>query len=284
MRYRKSLIFLLISFLILFYLPVSGSAQKIVAEVTVILEKLPLEKREKMADFEQKLTNYINEYEWCEDQYQTVLPIRIQIYLQDASVSFEDRYSGNLLIANSTDVQFFDKRWRFNYDSYESLIPDENLFHPLTSVLEFYMYIVLAIEFDKYGKFGGTPYYNKSVNINEQARFSKFIQGWDERKILIEKILSKNNEPYREALDSYFLGISYSNDDFDATRKYCKKAILLLAGLIQKDSSYELPKQFIDGRRTEIINIFKDAEDYRDIFVTLVKIDPDHAKDYKDYL
>ncbi len=102
-----------------------------------------------------------------------MLPLRIQIYLQDASVSFEDRYSGNLLIANSTDVQFYDKRWRFNYDSYEPLIPDENLFHPLTSVLEFYIYMVLAIEFDKYGKLSGTPNFNKAVNINEQARFSR---------------------------------------------------------------------------------------------------------------
>ena len=284
MRCLKFPMFLLFCFLMLFYLPVPGSAQKIVAEVTVILEKLPLEKREKLVDFQQKLTDYINEYDWCEDQYQTVLPLRIQIYLQDASVSFEDRYSGNLLIANSTDVQFYDKRWRFNYDSYEPLIPDENLFHPLTSVIEFYIYMVLAIEFDKYGKLGGTPNFNKAVNINEQARFSRFNQGWDERKILIEKILDKNHEPYRVALDSYFLGISLSGEDFDATRKHCKNAILSLAAVIENDSNYELSKQFLDGHRMEIINIFKDAEDYRDVFETLIKIDSDHAKDYEEYL
>lgn len=283
---RKTLsIFSLSCFLILFHLPVPGCAQKIVSEVTVILEKLPLEKREKLVDFQQILSDYINEYEWCDDQYQTVIQIQIQIYLQDASVSFEDRYTGNLLITNSSDIQLYDKRWKFNYDSFEPLIPDENRFHPLTSVLEFYIYIILAAEFDKYEKFGGTPYYNKVMNINEQARFSKFIEGWDERKILIEKILNKENEPYREALYSYFLGISSSSDDFEATRKHCKNAIQLLAKLIMnRDFSFELPKQFINGHRTEIINIFKDAEEYRDVFEILIKIDPDHKEDYENYL
>lgn len=266
------------------FIPVSLAAQKVVPEVTVILEKLPLEKREKMADFQQKLTDYISQYPYCENQYDTELPVKIQIFLTDASVSFEDRYRGTLLISNNSDIQFYDKRWRFNYDAMQPLLVDEARFHPLTSVINFYIYILLGGEFDKYGKFEGTPYYKEAMKINEQARFSKFIDGWDERRIVIDEILSKKNEPYREALDAYFLGISYSTEDFDKTREHCKRAIELLAQLIQKNPEYELPKQFIDGHRTQIINIFKDAKEYREIFQTLTRIDPDHKDDYKAYL
>lgn len=267
-----------------FLLPFQTSAQKVMSEVTVVLEKLPLEKRDKLVDFEQKLTDYINNYPYCEDEYQTEFPVKIQIYLTDASVSYEDRYRGTLLIANNSDIQFYDKRWRFKYDALEPLLVDETQFHPLTSVIDFYVYLLLGGELDKYGKFGGSPLYKNASNINEQARFSKFIDGWDERRILIDKILSEENKPYREALDSYFLGISYSSEDFAKTREFCKAAIIMISELIQKSPTYELPKQFIDGHRTEIINIFKDDADYRDVFETLIKIDPDHESDYKDYL
>jgi len=221
---------------------------------------------------------------YCEDQFQTELKVKIHIYLTDASVSFEDRYRGTFLIVNNSDIQFYDKRWRFNYDSMEPLLVDESRFHPLTSVIDFYIYLLIGGEYDKYGKFLGTPYYKKAENINEQARFSKFIDGWDERKIVIDEILDERNQPYREALDSYFLGISYSSENFNETRKYCKVAIELIAKLIVESPDFELPMQFIDGHRTEIINIFKDDENYREVFETLVKVDPDHKADYEDYL
>ena len=257
-------------------------AQKVVAEVKIILKKLPLEKREKLADFEQKLTDYINEMDWCEDRYGTELHVKIQIFLSDASVSYEDRYRGTLLISNNSDMQFYDKRWLFSYNSLEPLIKDESQFHPLTSVLDFYVNILLGGEFDKFGKLEGSPYYKKADNISQQARFSKYINGWDERKIVIDRILARENEPYRLALDSYFLGISYSSEDIGATRKYCKKAIDLLANLILTNHEFKLPAQFIDGHRTDIINIFKDDENYQDVFDTLIKIDPDHKDAYEN--
>ena len=40
-----------------------------------------------------------------------------------------------------------------------------------------------------------TPYVMPTVeNINGQARFSKFIEGWDERKILIDEMLDEKNK------------------------------------------------------------------------------------------
>jgi hypothetical protein len=284
MIHSKIKFFVLSLFFISILLPSQIFAQKVKAEVTVILEKLPLEKREKLNDFQEKLMVYMNNYPYCEDEYQTDFSVKVQIYLTDASVSYEDRYRGTLLIANNSDIQFYDKRWRFKYDAFEPLLVDEAQFHPLTSVIDFYVYLLLGGELDKYGKFAGTPLFKNASNINEQARFSKFIDGWDERRILMDQIVAQENKPYREALDSYFLGISNSNEDFASTRKHCKAAITMIAELIQTNPSYELPKQFIDGHRTEIINIFKDDPDYRDMFELLIKIDSDHEADYKDYL
>ncbi len=265
-------------------LPLGSRAQVVKAEVNVDLRRLPLEKREKMVDFQDKITQYINQNTWCENRYGTELPIRIQIFLQDISVSYEDRYSGNFLISNTTDMQFYDKRWRFNYDRFESLVFDENLNHPLTSVIGFYIYILIGGEFDKFGKFEGSPYYEKALAINHQGRFSRFIWGWDERKIVIDDILDKKNQTYREAVDLFYLGLAYVKEDYSQTLKFCKGAVDLMAKQIEANPDYELPHQFIDGHYIDMIDIFKESEKYQSVFETLIKIDPDHEEEYKKHL
>ena len=259
-------------------------AQKVKAEVTVVLERLPIDKREKMADFQDKITQYINQYDWCEPKYDEEFPIKLQIYLQDASVSFEDRYRATLLVSNNTDMQFYDKRWLFNYDPQEMLTHDETQVNPLTSVIDFYVYILLGGEFDKYGKFEGSPFYEKARKISHQARFSRFILGWDERRQLIEEILAEKNKPYREAVDAYFLGLAYEEEDPAQTLKYCKKAVDLLAKLIRANPDYKLPHQFIDGHYIELIDLFKGTDYAQEVFQTLIAIDPDHKTEYEKYL
>lgn len=268
----------------LFILPLDIQAQKVRAEVNVILERLPLEKQDKLVDFQEQLRSYINQNTWCEDVYGHELPIKIQIYLQDASVSYEDRYKGNLLISNSKDMQFYDKRWIFNFNPLEPVTFDENQFHPFTAVIDFYIYILVGGEFDKFGKFEGSPYYEKTQKINQQARFSRFIYGWDERREVIAEILDKDNQSYREALDAYYLGLAYRAEDFSQTLKFCKIAIDLLEKQIVLNPDYSLPHQFIDGHYIEIIDIFKGSEDYLGIFEKLAKIDPDHKDEYKKHL
>ena len=265
-------------------LPRFARAQKVKAKVTVVLERLPIDKREKMADFQEKLKQYINQYDWCEPKYDEEFPITLQIYLQDASVSFEDRYRATLLISNNTDMQFYDKRWLFNYDPQEPIMHDENRVNALTSVIDFYVYILLGGEFDKYGKFEGSPFYDKARKISHQARFSRFILGWDERQQVIDEILAEQNKPYREALDAYFLGLAYEEENPSQTLKYCKKAIDLLAGLIKKNPDYKLPHQFIDGHYIEIIDLFKGTNYAEDVFNTLIAVDPDHKAEYEKQL
>ncbi len=284
MFFRSLLRSLMVLILFSFYLPFVCFAQKVKAEVSVDLRRLPLEKREKLVNFQEVISQYINSNTWCEDIYGSELLIKIQIPLQDASVSYEERYRGSLLISNNSDMQFYDKRWHFKYNFLEPLEFDENPTHPFNTVLHFYINILLGGEFDKYGKFEGSPYYKKAQTLSQQARFSRFILGWDERQIVIDDILDKKNQIYREAVDSYFLGLAYAEEDFSLTRKYCKAAIDLLKKQIEVSPQYALPGQFIDGHYIEIINIFKDAENYRGVFETLIKIDPDHEDKYKKYL
>jgi len=133
----------------LFFILLSGDitavfAQRISSRVRIMLEKLSLEKQEKLKDFSDDVETYINHYDWTGDSYDEEIPVDIQIYLMDYSVSYEDRYSGTFLITNNLDNQYYDKYWRFPYEAGESLEHTENEFNPFGGFIDFYINIIIC--------------------------------------------------------------------------------------------------------------------------------------------
>jgi len=260
-------------------------AQEVKAEVTVILERLPVEKQEKLADLEQKIRDYINNYTWVEDRYGGEINITIQMYLEDISVSYEDRYKGHFLISDNVDIQYFDKRWRFPYQPADFLTHDENSFHPLTSLIDYYIYLILGGEFDKYGRFQGTPFYEKALKICELAQFGRghFHEGWDLREDLVKNLLSKENKAFREMVNIYYLGLYYLDEDINMARKYCRRAVRMIGEALREEPQNERYRQFLNAHYIELIDIFKDSPD-KSIFEELIAIDPDHEQAYREHL
>ena len=268
----------------LFFILLSGDitavfAQRISSRVRIMLEKLSLEKQEKLKDFSDDVETYINHYDWTGDSYDEEIPVDIQIYLMDYSVSYEDRYSGTFLITNNLDNQYYDKYWRFPYEAGESLEHTENEFNPFGGFIDFYINIIIGEEYDKYGRFFGTPFFEKAKLISDQAKFSsRFALGWDERSEFIDHILSEENQPFRIMKDLFFLGLSYVGEEDSTARKYCSQALLLLEEVLANHPENEKAMLFLSAYRMEYVNLFKDD---RGIIEKLIKLDPDHEEIYR---
>jgi hypothetical protein len=183
-------------------------AQQVKAHVKVMLERLPLLKQKKLNDLEEKIEYYLDDYNWTKESLDEEIPITMQIFLTDKSVSYEDRYAGSILISNNLDIQYTDKYWNFPYQAEDRLVHNENAYNTFTGLLDFYMYLVLGGEYDKYGRFLGTPFYEKAKHISDQAKFnSQFIYGWEERDVKIASILSDEYTSFRIMKDLFFLGM-----------------------------------------------------------------------------
>lgn len=260
-------------------------AQKVAAKVTLILKRLPLEKREKLMDFGQKIENYISTYDWTDSQNGGVIKIAIQMYLEDISTSYEDRYRGRILVSNNTDIQYFDKRWRFRYHPTDFLVHDENTFNSLTSLIDYYIYLILGGEFDKYGRFYGTAFYEKAKHITDLAQFGllQFYEGWDLRKERVLHILSEGNKKFREMVDIYFLGLSYAEEELKLARKYCRQAVQMIEEGLKENPRNDKYKQFLNAHHIEIIDLFDSCDD-KSIFEKLIALDPDHEHAYRQHL
>ena len=265
--------------------PSDSAAQRVTAKVTTILKTLPLDKQEKLRDFHERVENYINTYDWTGDREAGEIGLTMQILLEDISASSEERYKAQILVSNNTDLQYFDKRCRFAYQSGERILHQENTIDSLTGLLDYFVNLILGGKFDKLGTLEGTPYYEKAKNIAEQARYGlgRFVEGWDLREAQIKRILSDENKPFREMVDYYFYGLSFVNEDTTKARRYCLIAVDMIDKILKRDPDNVSCAQFLDAHHIEMVNLFEGFPD-KSIFKKLIELDPDHEKIYQEHL
>lgn len=272
--------------LIALFLPVTTSfSQRIEAEVTTDLRTLPIERQDKLRDFADKVMHYINSFDWNDDPWQTIVYLNIQLIMEDMSSGAEERYKGTIVMDNNYDIQFSDKRWRFEFQSVDQILHEENAMNSFTNTVDFYIYLILGHEFDKWSTLGGAPYYEKAKHIAEQSKFGlgRYIDGWDRRAELIDFFLSDRHKPYREMLDYYFYGLSFVEQDNAKARKHCATAVQMLDKILSYDPENEYAKKFIEAHYIEMVEIFRRAKDKEPVR-TLMALDPGHERIYRDIL
>lgn len=270
-------------FIVLFILVLAstGFAQQFESHVNLMIERLPLDKQEKLKNLADNMESYFNDTDWTGEDFEEPIQLTIQIFLEDKSTAFEDRYAGTFLISNNLDVQYSDKYWRFPYQADETLSPGSSG-SPFTGFLDFYTYIILGHEYDKLGKYAGAEYFEKAKALAEQGLFSsQFSLGWKERVVLIDRLMSEAYKPFRAMKDQYYLGLSYLGDEDDTALKYCREALIKLIDILNKNPDHHEAEQFLDANYIEIINMFeKDSI----LLKKLIYVDPDHKETYQKYI
>jgi len=261
------------------------SAQRIEAQIETDLRTLPQEKQEKLVDFADKVVHFLDSAPWSDDPWNTPVYLNVTLRLEDMSSGAEERYRGTIIISNSYDIQFSDLRWRFAYQSGDQIIYQENNYDSFTSVLAFYVYMILGGEFDKWGTLAGTPYYEKARNIAEQSKFGlgRFIEGWDRRLELVNYFLSDRHRPFREMVDFCFYGLSYVGEDNEKARQHVATSIDMLDKIVAADPENKYAKDFINAHYQEFVEIFRRAKNKEPLRKMLI-LDPDHEQIYRDIL
>jgi len=284
----KPIVTLLFHFMVVLLILVSSSslgAGQIKTKVNVIIDKLPIDKQEKMQDFHIALKEYIESVEWLEEDDSIPIEITLQLFLTDARSNIEDRYNCEFLIS-STDVQYFDRRYKFPFQLGDILIYSDQAVEPLTSVINFYINMILGSELDKEREYGGDLYYKKAQSFAALGKFVRtdFILGWTEREKLIKNVFTEPFRKFRKMKDFYFYGLYVRDEKLDETRKNIRTALDILGGVFKEKADLEEPKQFLSAHYLEIIDIFKDDRYSEDVFKKLIELDPEHRELYEQHV
>ena len=260
-----------------------SEAQIVKADVGFHTEQLPREEQEYLKSLDKELMEAINIHNWVERGNNIELPLRIEMFFEKYSQSATyRRYSAGIMVGSRSGVQLRDNRWDFRYSSdFRTRIGEtENM---LTTLVEFYIWICIGFERDRYAPLGGQPYYEKAKLIAENAQFElDYIRGWDRRRDFIRDLSLDKYRNIRLAAHHAAAGQYYTKKQkIESARTHLSMAVELL--LDENPKSMELHRddhiiRFINT--TEFVNALNQI-DSSDLIEKLEKWDEVHPERYR---
>lgn len=281
-------------FLFLFSLGTSYS-QELNMDVNVKVQETKIVEERVFKTLERSISEFYNNTQWTEDEFEDEEKIecnfQVTIKEEVSATSFtadfviqviRPVYGGNY----STQIfNYVDKAVSFTYQELQPIQDNTELYTDnLSSILTFYAYIILGMDYDTFSSSGGDPYFTIARNIVSNVPTSNNDKGWEfkggnsrSRNKLISHILNPSATEYREAIYEYHrLGL-------DALTQDLVKSKLVIGAALEKIKNVEraLPnsmivKNFADSKFEELVELYKPSStpEKKKIYNILVKLDP----------
>ena len=259
----------------------------------VHLEALPTLQREQMADFDFALTDYIEEWDWMEEDLPEPVQVGFEAILAFLGSRVKTQYGSRLTVYSGTDLKYLDRWWLFEFEREDLLQHDDRQFHPLTWLVDYYVHIMIGHELDKYTEYGGDAHFQRANTIALDGRFSReFQRGWDERLELIDGIQAEGYRPHRLIRNRYYRGMAAQRDNKLAeARTLCRQAVDIMAEQHENNPGDKRLQDFLNAHYLELADVFAaessteipDTESSREAHDILMEIDPAHRSTYEDF-
>ena len=187
-------------------------------------------------------------------------------------------------------MQFNDEDISFAYREFENLDYQENMnMNDLTTLLAYYVYIAMGVEFDSFGELGGSPFFNKAqaiVNImtNKPGWNQGDGRGFRNRFYLADNFNSPRFKDFRKLNYQFHReGMDQFHEDPLAAREQITSSLKLIAETSQSNRNSLLQKLFFTTKWPELVEIYKGATTAeKTIIVRLLnELDPTNAQRYE---
>jgi len=163
-----------------------------------------------------------------------------------------------------------DKSFQFEYIEDEPLEFNENSFTSnLTSVLAFYAYVIIGLDYDSFALDGGSTYFQKALTIANNAQSSDRFgssAGWqafesmDNRYWLIENLTNSTYSQIHKAMYNYHrLGLDVMSEKIESGRMKVVDALREVQKIYQRKSDAYIVDIFLNSKSDEIVKMFTDS-------------------------
>ena len=277
--------------------------QELEFQITINTPKLQTVDPKVFDDLKGTLENFLNNQKWTSDLYAIEEKIQCNIQLtireelsptrfkadlniQSARPVYGSSYETALLTHNDKDVEF-------TYEQFQPLEYSNNVFNDnLSSILSFYVYVILGLDYDSFSPFGGDDYFQKAQdilttvppNVTDVTKGWRSIDGNRNRYWIIENILQPRVRPMRQAIYDYHrLGLDEMHIDPDKGRGQIMRALEALEKVGRQYPNSQIMQMFFNAKRNELVDIFKGGtrgEKTRAIQI-MSKLDAANAIEYR---
>lgn len=186
----------------------------------------------------------------------------------------------------------------FEYEQFQPLQFSENRFeNNLTSVLAFYVNLILGLDYDTFSPTGGEVYFQKAqeiINNVPSGLYSTYL-GWSStdasnsrgsknRFWIMENLLSPRMKPMRLGMYQYHRqGLDMMATDVESARAAIAEVVNTLGQVDQSYPNAILTQLFLNAKRLEVLELFKrgTTAERNNVRQVMTRVDPANGAQYR---
>lgn len=295
--FRKLIVLLLIC------LPALVSGQEFMCQVSVNAAQVEGSEKKVFQTLQTAVYEFINNRKWTNYVYRPEERIECSMLITITERVSSDQFKGRINVVlqrpvyktsyNTNLLNLVDKDFDFKYVELEPLEYNDDVYTSnLTSMVAYYLYIMLGIDADTFTKLGGTPYYEKARGVvnaaqNSPERGWKSFESQKNRYWLVENLMNNTYSAYREGLYSYHrLGLDLMSENMDLGRSGINDCLENVQKVNREKTGLYITQVFIDAKNEEIINIYSQAApmDKTKAINIMKEIDPANGSKYQQIM
>ncbi len=296
---------LLRTFTISFFILIgfSSVAQELNAEVQVLSPAIQRTNKQVFNTLETGIRQFLNTRKWTNEKYALEEKINCSFIINMTNWDGNDLFEGSLQIQYSRPIYkstyqaplfvHMDQNFKFNYLEFDRLDFSENTsLSNLTSVLAYYVYIIIGLDHDSYAMKGGDEFYSQARNIVANNASSSY-PGWSSlagnnknRFWLVDNLQSPLFDGIRICYYQYHrqgLDLMFNPAQQKLAKQNIKASLMSLKAVNKKRPNSFLMQLFFDAKSQEIINIFSGGNTIptADLKEVLIDLDGNNASRYE---
>ena len=267
----------LVALLGVFNAVADDEATELLCEVEVNSDKITDGSREIFNELQEKVTDYMNTTKWTNAIFGTNEKIHCKLMFTISSWdNSTGLMKGDLQIQSSRPVynssyttaiiNFKDAKVDFQFETGQQLVFSEmEMLDNLTAILNYWAYMIIALDFDTFELKGGDPYYEQAANIVRMAQ-STGESGWKafedntNRNAVLSAFTDTQTSPIRDILYEYHrLGLDQMVVTVDKGRATITHTLENLGKIYQVAPLSVCLTMFKDSKLDELINIYSKA-------------------------
>ncbi len=250
------------------------------------------------------MNDFMNNTKWTKDKFATEERINCVLQFQITGMPTPGTFTGTMQVQcsrpvfnssyNTTLLNIADQDVTIPFQRNTVLLYTPNQFRDnLTSILAYYAYLILGMDYDSFSLKGGSAYFIEAQQIVTNAQSSGF-PGWmsnetskKNRYWIIDNAQQQLFEPLRECFYEYHRkGLDKLYENKVESKKAMYEALNKLSKIAVSRPSSVNVTNFVQSKTLEIKNLYFDAsqQEKTDMVNLLKKLDPVNTSKYQEIL
>ncbi|WAC40422.1 DUF4835 family protein [Pedobacter sp. SL55] len=275
------------------------NAQELNTRVQILAPTINNANKRSLEVLQNTIRDFLNNNKWTNETYlpqeriDCNLVINITAWDGNASYTAEAQIQSSRPVYGSsystTLLNMSDKDFSFSFNEGQALdFSDQNFIGNLNSLLGFYAYTIIGLDKDSFGKLGGTPYYQKALNLINLAQTGggrgwRPVDGLRNRYWLNENLLNNSFKALRTFIYEYHLnGLDKLQENANSGTKNILSSLSDLKQFDKQKLGSIFPNVYFAAKADEITNVLSLAEpqDKAKAYNLLVDIDAANTAKY----